>query len=373
MLNIIYFSWYYIKAKHKILSLRVQNRRLMLKKIKYFLLLLIVFSVVFVGYFISLDSNFKVERSRLIKAPQNLVFQQVADLHNWSKWAPWKEKDSTMQFDFSEKTNAEGDYLRFTDTNGLRQQLTNISLRPDTLIVQTLSSEKQNQNFKWQLTQQEDGVLVKWTIQGEVPFLQRIYTKHMDDLMGPTITRGLERLEQSVRKDLEKRSVKIDKVTSLSSTYYLYKSVSCRTNEVEKVKDKLLAQILSIASENHIQTNRNPFTLYIKWDTENQSAIISVCLPTKEKMLLNADVLTGETPGGAYLKVLYQGDYKFINEAWNQARNYIQKDTNLVEDLTRQPIEVYIVDKSKNLNPANWLTEIYVPILEVAPQNNLPQ
>jgi len=345
----------------------------MLKKIKYFLLLIIVLSIVFVGYFISLDANFEVHRSRLIKAPANLVYQQIADLHNWSKWAPWKEKDSTIQFDYSEKTFTEGDYLRFTDTDGLRQQLTNITLRSDSLIVQTLSSEKQEQRFKWQLIQQEDGVLVNWIIEGEVPFLQRIYSNHMAELIGPTITRGLERLDQSIHKDLEKRSVKIDKITSLSSTYYLYKSVSCKLNEVEKIKDKLFSQILKVASEKHIENQGKLFTLYNKWDADNQSAIISTCLPTKEKVVIDVNVLTGQTSGGKYLKILYQGDHKFIKEAWYQANNFIQKDSNLVDDLTRNPFEVYIIDKSNNLNPANWLTEIYVPILEVAPQNNVPQ
>jgi len=66
------------------------------REIKYFFLLLIILAVVLGGYFLSLDSHFKVSRERKINAPANLGFNQIADLRNWEKWAPWKEKDSTF-------------------------------------------------------------------------------------------------------------------------------------------------------------------------------------------------------------------------------------------------------------------------------------
>lgn len=111
-----------------------------MRKLKYFLLILLVLAVAIGGYFISLDSHFKVTRERQINAPASLVYNQIADLKNWNNWAPWKEKDSLMRFEFSESTNKEGDYFRFTDLDGNRQKLTNLTLAPDTLVVQSLSS-----------------------------------------------------------------------------------------------------------------------------------------------------------------------------------------------------------------------------------------
>jgi len=156
----------------------------MFKKIKYFFLFILLAGIMLLGYFISLDSNFKVERERHINAPAHLVFNQIADLKNWENWAPWKEKDSTMRFEYPGSTNQEGDYFRFTDIDGKRQKLTNLTLAQDSLIVQSLSSHDAVQEFRWQIIPEENGVKLKWTAEGELPLWQRIYAKQMSDMIG---------------------------------------------------------------------------------------------------------------------------------------------------------------------------------------------
>ena len=58
------------------------------------LLVLILFSFL-------LPTEIKVKREVLISAPIDRVFDQVNDLRNWEKWAPWKRQDPTMIMTFS--------------------------------------------------------------------------------------------------------------------------------------------------------------------------------------------------------------------------------------------------------------------------------
>jgi effector-binding domain-containing protein len=351
----------------------MKKYRKMLRKIKYTFLFIIVGALVFVGYFMSLNNSYSVTRERLIKAPANLVYLQIADLKNWDKWSQFKEKDSTMQFEFQESTNKEGDFFRFTDMNGIRQKLTNLTLAADSLIVQSLSSNEQMQEFKWQIIPQENGVLLRWTSEGELPFMQRIYSKQMNDMIGPQLTRGLELLDKSVLADMQKHETTIDKITELSSTYYLYKSASCKFDNLGKKMDELLPIVLMYVINNHIEMNGKPFTIYNKRDVDNNSVIFSSCMPTKEKITVKDDILTGQTPGGKYLKIIFQGDYKYLAEAWHKANDFVATNDSLIVDATRSSFEVYSKGHTKSLNPADWITELYIPVIEIINKENLPQ
>jgi hypothetical protein len=59
----------------------------MLKKILIGLAVLIALFLVIVAL---QPSEFRVERTTTIAAPQADVFAQVNDLHKWEAWSPWR-------------------------------------------------------------------------------------------------------------------------------------------------------------------------------------------------------------------------------------------------------------------------------------------
>jgi len=200
------------------------------------------------------------------------------------------------------------------------------------------------------------------TVSGELKPMQRLFANQMNDLMGPSMVRGLELIDRSVHQDMNKHETQILKPVDLSATYYLYKTASCKIDSLGKVMDKLLPDVIIYAVKNQVEMNGKPFVVYNKWDEPNNSVIFSAAVPTK------GNILTGQTPGGHYLKVKYQGDYKFIRDAWQKAYNFIKNDGHFIEDTTREPFEVYAEGHTKSLNPADWVTYIYIPVIEVKPQ-----
>ncbi len=341
----------------------------MLKKIKYFFLLILAIAMAVGGYLISLDNEYKVVRTKQIEAPANLVFTQIANLKNWEKWAPWKDKDSLIKFEYPGSTDKEGDYFRFTDPDGNRQKLTNLTLSPDTLIVQSLSSNEHTQEYSWQIIPDKKGVKLTWTVSGELDLTQRLFADQMDELLGPSMARGLELIDRSVHNDMNKHETKVLKPVELSPTYYLYKTASCKMDSLGKQMDKILPEVILYAVKNQLETNGKPFVIYNKRDTINNSVIFSAAIPTKEKISVNnANILTGQTPGGLYLKIKFQGDYKYLDEAWDAGYQYINSQENLIVDTTREPFEIYAAGHTKSLNPADWITYLYIPVIEVEPK-----
>lgn len=307
----------------------------------------------------------------MIKAPSYLVYNQISDLKNWEKWSPWKEKDTSMVFDFSKTTNKEGDYFHFKDQYGNYPKLTNITLKPDSLVVQTLATQDQIQELQWKLKPVENGVEVEWSVSGELPLRQRLFAGEMENMMGPLMTRGLERIDKAVHEDMEKRETKIDKIVELGSDYYIYETASCKMDQLGKTMDSILPEVLIYAIKNQIKMNGKPFTIYEKYDTENNSVIFSSCIPTKEKIEVdNPKILTGKTPGGKYLRSIFTGDYKFLREAWQKTYDTLQKINTLKIDSTRSPFEIYTKGHTVSQNPADWETEIYIPVKQKPAEEN---
>jgi DNA gyrase inhibitor GyrI/uncharacterized protein YndB with AHSA1/START domain len=342
-----------------------------MKKIKIGFFFLLFLLGAFALYVMSLDSSFKVTRSRTINAPANLIFNQIGDLKNWEKWSPWKEKDTSMVFEFSKNANQEGGYFHFKDEHGNYSKLTNITLKPDSLIIQTLTTQDQTQELKWQLLPADEGVKLVWTVSGELPLQQRIFSGQMEDMIGPMMTRGLERIDHAVHKDMEKRETKIDKLVDLGSNYYLYESASCKLEDLGKKMDSLLPDVLIYVIRNKIKMNGKPFTIYEKYDTENNSVIFSTCIPTHEKIeAKNPNILTGKMPGGKYLRSIFTGDYKFLREGWKISYDSLKQMKAIQIDSARSPFEVYTKGHTMSLNPADWETEIYIPVKVVEDKEN---
>ncbi|MBD3419592.1 MAG: hypothetical protein GF398_05680 [Chitinivibrionales bacterium] len=75
-------------------------------KVIFVTLIVIVVLAALVGLF--LPSKFKVERSIVIKAPADIIFENVNDLKKAEKWNAWMSQDTTMKITYGEKTAGVG-------------------------------------------------------------------------------------------------------------------------------------------------------------------------------------------------------------------------------------------------------------------------
>ncbi len=75
-----------------------------------------------------------------------------------------------------------------------------------------------------------------------------------------------------------------------------------------------------------------------------------------------SNILNGYIEKTRAVKVTLKGDYTNLDEAWKAAMTYL-KDNNL-EQSDQHPFEIYLNDPGDTPNPANYLTEIYIPIKE---------
>ena len=96
---------------------------------------------------------------------------------------------------------------------------------------------------------------------------------------------------------------------------------------------------------------------------EDGNVIMSQAIPVSSKITSTDDsgVISGFTPKIKVLKTTLKGNYTYLSEAWAATMKYMAELN--IEQSDIKPFEIYTTDPSDYPNPADWITEIYVPII----------
>ncbi|MBD3891200.1 SRPBCC family protein [Olleya marilimosa] len=339
-----------------------------MKYLKYLLFLLLIAIIATAIYVAVQPNDFSVSRTRTIQAPASLIYNEVIDFKNWEDWNAWTEEKPEMTINYPEQTkgidgsyswidNGETGIMRTTDTN------------PNKSITQTMQfADYPSSDVVWNFTPNADGSTdVKWTISGkDLPFGFKAYaafTGGMDSKIGPYYDRSLELLDQKLVKSMTIYNVKVNGVTKHGGGFYLYNTTSSKIENFKVKIQQMLPEVKQYLTDNNIKPAGAPFVIYHKWDLENNAVIFSCAMPTSDRVITtDSEILTGQLEPFDALKTTLTGNYTHLEEAWNTAMKY-QTDINLVPDETGVALEVYVTDPSDTPNPADWITEIYLPII----------
>lgn len=335
-----------------------------LKYLKYFVFFLLGAIILLAIYGAVLNGKYDINRSRTIKAPAEVIFDNVNDFKNWENWNPWFEEDPTIVTSYADITSGIGAAYSWKGKGGSGSMKT-ISLVPNKEIIQQIDFNYGSKpEVYWNLKEVDEGSEVTWGMRGKNSFTEKFYWLFKGGLeknLMPVYDRGLELLEQHIIKELEKHSFETKGAVDFGGTFYLYQTTSCQIQEIEQKMSEMFPVIVSYMSKNNIEASGKPFTLNHKWDEENNTAMFSACIPVKERVITTGEVLTGYLKPQRTFKTIFKGDYKFANEAWETAYNQLVAQ-GFIEIQGAEPFEFYVVGPKDTKNPAKWLTEIYIPI-----------
>ncbi len=171
---------------------------------------------------------------------------------------------------------------------------------------------------------------------------------------------------------MEVYSINVDGVIQHGGGYYMYTTTASKISQVTQKMTKMKAEVSSYMEQNNIEKNGSAFVLYNEWNERSNNAIFSVGIFTPSEVITPAEseILTGFLPNQKVLKTTLKGDFDNLKEAWDKAYSYIQENGLQVNEDGR-PFEVHVTDPEKEPNPANWITQIYIPVKEQNPSPEL--
>lgn len=100
----------------------------------------------------------------------------------------------------------------------------------------------------------------------------------------------------------------------------------------------------------------------MKKDAINSDVIFSTAIPIQNKEItaLESNVLCSYQKPGKAVKITLKGAYNNLEEAWRKGEKFIAQ--NGLAKSEEAPYEIYKTNPVLTPNPANYLTEIYLPI-----------
>ena len=338
-----------------------------MKAFKYLLFLLLIAIIGFAIFIAVQPNDFKVIKTRTIKAPAEVIYNNVIDFKNWKSWSSWVEQNPDIKITLPEQTTGINSSYTWEEEHGIGTIKT-LETTPNQSINQQMEfTGFPSSNVYWQLKPNNNGSTdVIWTITGkDLPFNFKAYTAligGMEKEIGPHYERSLEKLDSIVQESMKVYTININGETEYGGGFYIYKTTSANRVNISKIIEKQFSEIANYMSQKSIISNGMPFTIYNEINAENGNIIMSNAIPTRDKVNIDKtnDILCDYIPKTKVLKATLKGNYTNLPETWKNAMSYLTK--NNLEQSHLKPFEIYTNDPKRTPNPANWITEIYIPI-----------
>lgn len=338
-----------------------------MKVLKFLFFLILIAIMGSAIYFGAKEGNYNLSETKTIKAPIELVFNTINDYKTWEHWGPWKEQDPSINFSYPEKTSGIGGHYSWNgDFSGSMETthlVKNESINQNLTLV--TPGEERYSKVYWTFKPTKDGeTTITWGMRGEHSVMDKAYyALSKIDFTGDIKKmhlKGLEGIETYIHNEMNKYSISESIITEYGGGFYLYKTSSASSNNISAIMEQNYKEIMHFTTQNNISPSGMPFTIYIEKTTNG--VVMSNAIPVREKVAITGDtnILSGYLPTTKAIKTSLKGNYTYLDKAWEKAIKYIAQYE--IEPSATKPFELYIDDPGNHPNPADWVTDIYIPI-----------
>ena len=339
-----------------------------MKALKYIFILLLVVVIAGAIYFSLQDGSYEVSRTAVVKAPRSLVYNQMSDFKNWNNWYAYHNEED-VEVTMGNQTAGVDAYYNFTDEDGegkitITRLEPNKSMEMDVVYNHPLGTSNTSMDFK--LVELENGSEVTIHASGTKSLMEKVNAavsgSNIEDELGSMYDESLGKLEQFLLQEMDQYNISPDGLIDYGGGYYLYMSSSSTIENLPKLQSQMLQKINSFMRSNNIDSYGSPLVIYEKFDEGMQNVIFSAGIPVKDRVITaeNSTILCGFQEPGKAVKITLKGAYKYLPEAWQIGEGFIT--VNGLSRSEQPPFEFYKTDSYKEPNPANYLTEIYLPV-----------
>ena len=350
-----------------------------MKIVKYLFFLLLIVVIGGAVYFGTKDGSFNVKSTKTIQAPVSLVFEKANDYKSWEQWGPWMENDPKMEINYGAKTEGEGaSYSWKSEIEGNGAMKTLVVAENDSIIQEiTFHTPIGNSSSEvyWQFTPTEAGATeVTWGMRGEQSFMEKVFMSFQPDdfntMLRSMFNSGLNRMDELVQNEMNEYSIVVEGIKEYGGGYYMFTTTASKTSEIGEKMGPMLGKVMAFMEQNNIQQTGMPFSIYNEWDETNGTTIFSAAIPVKERIIVTeGDVLCGYMEPLSAVKTVLTGNYTHLQKAYEKAEMYISENS-LLKDPAHKPFEIYANDPGNFPNPADWKTEIYIPVFKDLTSNH---
>ncbi len=149
-----------------------------------------------------LPAEYRVERSVVIAAEPEIVFDYVADFQNWSSWSPWEPKDPAANITITDPSSGVGAVMTWDGEIMGKGNLTFTEvLRPNEVRSTLVFKDpyEMSSTDVWKFEKVDGGTKLTWSDEGTLSWpVERWFGLMLDGQLGPDFELGLENIRRLV-------------------------------------------------------------------------------------------------------------------------------------------------------------------------------
>jgi len=341
---------------------------------KIFKYLLIIIAVILIGgwaYVSSQPDSYDVKRTRLIKAPASMIFNNLNDFKNWEEWGPWMEEDSTIVVTYPELTSGIGASYTWTSEEGPGKMET-IGIVKNKSLDQTIQfGDFEPTGVYWTLEEVDEGTNVTWGMKAEdTPFTFKFFaviSGGMDNIMGPMEEKGLENLDNVIMDELVNLPPSNDKfhigaisMKDMPAQTFIGYFQKAKISDLPELFQEYMPKAGMHAAENNLEFGDYiPAAVYTKYDEEKGETEFYIGLMLDKELapaegMETIDIATGSVVSLSKFDIYGEGDMEaHTNIAKYFENNNLEYGTLVWELYMNDPMEV---------KPEEIQTDIYYQV-----------
>lgn len=325
--------------------------------------IVIIILVVIVGIILIpplfMPSQLNIEKSRVLKAQPEVIWDQVNCLENWEHWDVWHQ-DSNMTGHYEGPTCGVGAKNIWTYKNtedGGSQTI--LDSRENEYLKTFLDFQKMGTaESEMFLEKTPEGTKVTWTLVSDAPYPIIRWVNAL--MVAPGVSKsyetGLANLDEYTKDmKLQPRYSTSEIITKeVSSMDAVAIRVVATMDEMGNAMGEAYGKLMPLVGD---KMAGPPFAIWYKWEGEEFE--FDNCIPVRGAVPVSGDVRSIKSYAGKVVSVTHTGAYETTYYSWEAIGEYMT--TNNLES-NGDPYEVYLTDPGQEPDQSKWITELFWPI-----------
>lgn len=307
---------------------------------------------------------YEIEKSILIQAPPQRVFEAIADYRTWSTWSPWLIAEPTAQVTVSEKPSSVGSVYAWHGQVTGQGELEHKKLVPDAVIEDELRFIKPFKSIcktSFKLTPEDGGTRVAWDMKGALPWFLFWMVPMIKTFIGMDYQRGLNMLKEWIETGAIASKTIVHGTERIDTVRMAGIAGSCNIDEVSKAMEQAFEKAQSEFRKDGLPTEKGMISVYTQFRMKDARFDFISGFEIGEDVVVpsSSPLKTWTLPACNAFRVEHVGAYRHLGNGWSVANQVCR-----YQKLKQQRIGTFERYRSlpSKVHETDIQTDIYLPL-----------
>ena len=342
----------------------------MISTLVFVLLFCVVALLVYMGRY---SGRVQFEQTRLIEAPLEAVYANVADLRNWQQWSPWLQAETGVDVVHGDQTDKAGSRCSWDSTSMSAGMIEHLRLVSQQRIEQRLRLRHPFAiagQCNWTFDKEGEKTVVTWAVRARVPFSMRAFAGTVKSSLVLDCRYSLDMLASRLEPASAPHYQIIHLgVRDIPARQYIFRNYQGPISTLPEALRRSTGEMLEQLAAHGLMAAGAPMAIYFKTNIKFRTTVCHIGIPVDVVRDLDSLPVRELAAHKAYVVQLL-GNPSALEIAWYLA---MQRMVSLKTqpDQRLPPSESYL-GSDDSVSGNDCVTELHLPILDRTDQRAAP-